>query len=189
MAKAPYAHITKGSLLIASPDIGNELFHRCIILICEHSEAGSFGLILNKPLPIEAQEEVNIIEKLKHLNIAFSSGGPIQPGQMLIIHGNEAYEELSVKIADQLYVGGDLNLLQDAMGDPDHPEMRLIFGYTGWGPGQLEKEFLSGLWYLFPATRDLVFHKPIEKMWNHILKEMGGKYASLSTMPEDLSVN
>ena len=65
----------------------------------------------------------------------------------------------------------------------------LALGYAGWGAGQLEREFLDGGWFLHPATKRHLFHVPAEKLWQSLLREMGGKYATLSMIPEDLTVN
>ena len=54
---------------------------------------------------------------------------------------------------------------------------------------QLEREFLDGGWFLYPASQELIFNVPSEKLWQTILREMGGKYATLSMIPEDLTWN
>jgi putative transcriptional regulator len=67
--------------------------------------------------------------------------------------------------------------------------MLLCFGYSGWNPGQLEKEFGEGSWYTFPASADYLFKTPPEKLWQTLLYDMGGKFRSLSLIPNDLSLN
>ena len=189
MQPAPYAHLNKGTLLIASPDIANEMLSRSVVLLCEHSSGGSFGLILNKPLPFDLQDELSVLDNIKNKNVLFTAGGPIQPSQMLLLHSDPNIEDQTVKICESVFLGGDLQFLQEAINQEEGPNLHLVFGYLGWGPGQLEKEFLSGLWYLHPCRKELVFTKESEKLWAKALKEMGGKYVSLSTIPTDLSVN
>jgi putative transcriptional regulator len=75
------------------------------------------------------------------------------------------------------------------MHNANGPRIRLCFGYTAWGAGLLEKEFLSGQWFLHPASAKRVFETPPEKIWQSILRDMGGKYATLSMIPEDLNLN
>jgi putative transcriptional regulator len=79
--------------------------------------------------------------------------------------------------------------LELSVSDDSAPAVRLCFGYCGWGAGQLEHKFLSGNWFLHPGTAKHVFETPSEKIWQAILREMGGKYATLSMIPEDLSLN
>ena len=96
----------------------------------------------------------------------------------------------TLNICDGVYLGGDLQFLQESITDETGPDIiYLCFGYAGWGAGQLEREFLDGSWLLYPSSSHLLFHVPPEKLWQTLLKEMGGKYATLSMIPEDLTLN
>jgi putative transcriptional regulator len=189
MDPIPYSQLKKGSLLIASPDIEGGIYFRAVILLCEHSPAGSFGLIINKTVDIELPEEVLNLKEIPNPHVQIRAGGTIQPNQMMLLHESDALPDQSIKICDGVYLGGDLEFLQQALNDPKEPHVHLCFGYSGWGPGQLEREFLSNLWFLHPAQKKHIFEMPPEKAWKTILREMGGKYASLSMIPEDLSLN
>lgn len=184
-----YSQIQKGTLLIATPDVEMGLFFRAVILICEHNQNGSFGLVINKALELELPEEVINIHNLANPNVSIRAGGPVQTNQMMLLHTSASVPQQTLKICDGVYLGGDLQFLQEALSDPDGPAVHLCFGYAGWGAGQLEREFLDGGWYLQPASERYIFHIPPEKLWPDILREMGGKYASLSMIPEDLTVN
>jgi len=67
--------------------------------------------------------------------------------------------------------------------------VHLCFGYAGWGEGQLEREFLDGQWFLHQASARHIFLTSPEKLWQTLLREMGGKYTTLSMIPENLSLN
>lgn len=185
----PYSHLTKGSLLIASPDIDTGVYFRSVIIICEHSPTGSFGLIINKSLDVELPEELINVKEFVNPNVQMRGGGPIQPNQMMLLHSSDHIPTQTLKLCDGVLLGGDLQFLQEAVSDVNGPAIRLCFGYCGWGTGQLEREFLSGGWFLHPASAKHVFDIPPEKLWQNILREMGGKYATLSMIPEDLSLN
>jgi putative transcriptional regulator len=189
MDTAPYSHLTKGSFLIASPDIDSGIYFRSVLIVCEHSPAGSFGLIINKPLEMELPEEIFNTKELINTNVQIRAGGPIQPNQMMLLHSSDHIPDQTLKLCDGVYLGGDLQFLQEAVADANGPSVRLCFGYAGWGAGQLEREFLNGGWFLHPGSAKHVFETPSEKVWQAILREMGGKYATLSMIPEDLSLN
>jgi len=182
----PHSHLTQGTLLIANPDINS---FRSVILLCEHHEEGSFGLLINKPLTIKVPEEIIDIHQCPNPHIELRNGGPSQPHQMIFLHSSTTLREQAAKICEDLYLSGDLPFLQQAINDPNGPYIHLFFGCHSWGPGELEQEFLEGKWFLYPATSSHLFQIPPEKLWRSLLKEMGGKYASLSTIPEDLSLN
>jgi len=189
MEQIPYTRLTKGTFLIASPDIDGSVYFRSVILICEHTISGSFGLIVNKPVEIDLPEELLDLKNASNPNIQTHTGGAIAPNQMMLLHSSDSIGEQALKICDGVYLGGDMQFLQEAIQNPSGPHIRLCFGYTGWNTGQLEREFMSGNWFLCPASAHHVFETPSDKLWQTLLREMGGKYATLSMIPEDLSLN
>jgi putative transcriptional regulator len=189
MDPIPYTQLSKGSFLIASPDIDTGIYFRSVVLVCEHSAAGSFALIINKKLNIELPEEIVNVKEFTNPHVQIRAGGPIQPNQMMLLHSSDHIPDQTLKLCEGVYLGGDLQFLQEAVSDSNGPAILLCFGYCGWGAGQLEREFLSGDWFLHPGSAKHVFEMPVEKIWQSVLREMGGKYATLSMIPEDLSLN
>lgn len=189
MTTPPYAQLTKGTFLIASPDVDSGVYYRTVILLCEHSTAGSFGVMINRPIEIELPEELINTKELANPHVYFRQGGPLQPNQMMLLHTSDKLTEMAIKVTDGVYLGGDLQFLQESINDPSGPSICLCFGYSGWNAGQLEQEFLGGGWFLFPASAKYIFETPTDRIWQTLLRDMGGKYASLSMIPEDLSLN
>lgn len=189
MEHIPYSQIQKGTFMLATPDIEAGIFFRGVVLICEHNPNGSFGLVINKSLDLELPEEIINIDNLANPHVGIRAGGPVQTNQMMLLHTSTRIPQQTLEICDGVYLGGDLQFLQEVITDPEGPAVHLCFGYAGWGAGQLEREFLDGGWYLYPATKEHIFDIPSEKLWQTLLREMGGKYATLSMIPEDLSWN
>lgn len=189
MEKIPYSHIQRGTFLVATPEIDTGLFFRAVILVCEHNSSGSFGLVVNKPLELELPEELVAIQSLVNPRVTVRAGGPIQTNQMMLLHDSEEIPHQTLKIGEGIYLGGDLEFLQGVITEEEGPSVMMCFGYTGWIQGQLEREFLDGHWLLYPAEARHLFEVSPEKLWQTVLREMGGRHASLSMMPEDLSVN
>jgi putative transcriptional regulator len=185
----PTTQIQKGTFLIASPEIDSGLFFRGVILLCEHNPSGSFGILINKTLDLELPEEILSMGDIANPHIEIRAGGPVQTNQMMLLHTHDESANESLIISDGVYLGGDLQFLQEMMGQEEGPHIHLCFGYAGWTPGQLEREFLDGSWYMYPATKKHIFEIPPEKLWQELLLEMGGKYASMSMIPDDLSIN
>lgn len=186
---APYSHLAKGTFLIASPEIEEGIYFRAVILVCEHSPTGSFGLIINKPLKAQLPEEVINLQEIENPNVQIRTGGPIEQSQMILLHSCSQISQQTIEVCTGVFLGGDLPFLQEVIINPHGPHIRLCFGYASWGSGLLEQEFLSGLWFLHPASYKHIFETPPDKVWQTILREMGGRYASLSIIPEDLSLN
>lgn len=189
MESAPYSELGKGTFLVAAPDIDSGLFFRSVVLLCEHGPGGSFGIIVNKSLEVDLPEEILSTQLLQNEHVGVRAGGPVQTNQMMLLHTSSKIADQTMQIAPGIYLGGDLNFLHSALQEPTPPDVRLCFGYTGWGLGHLEHEFLEGSWYLCQATQKDVFKTPPEKLWQTLLRRMGGKYAQLALIPEDVSLN
>lgn len=181
--------IQKGTFLIATPEIEGGMFFRGVLLICEHNSSGSFGILINKALDLELPEEVLNLSHVANPRISLRAGGPVQTNQMLLLHTHPEENQHTLNICDEVYLGGDLQFLQEILADADGPYVNLCFGYAGWGGGQLEREFLDGSWFIYPASKRYIFEVPPDKLWQTLLREMGGKFATMSMIPEDLSVN
>ena len=165
------------------------MYFRGVILLCEHGPTGSFGILVNKLLDIEIPDEVINLKDISNPHVQVYAGGALQPNQMMMLHSFEQLPDQTLQVCPGVFLGGDLQFLQQAVAEEEGPSIRLCFGYCGWGPGQLEKEFLSGLWFVHPGTAQYIFNTPPNKLWRTLLRDMGGKYAVLSTIPDDLSLN
>lgn len=181
--------ITKGTFLIGAPDLKRGLYSRSVVLLCEHNMGGSFGLVINKPLDMDFPTELLPLDDLANQNIILLAGGTIQPNQMILLHSSTSVPDHTLNVCEGVFLGGNLEFLQKEMSEADGAHIRLCFGYSAWGAGQLEREILSGAWFLHPATDEYVFKTPPAKIWQSLLQSMGGKYATLSMIPEDLSLN
>lgn len=175
--------------MIATPDIEGGIFFRAVVLVCEHNPNGSFGLIINKSLDLDLPEEILNSDAIANPHVGIRAGGPVQTNQMMLLHTSPDIPGQTLEVTQGVYLGGDLQFLQDAVATDEGPNIYLCFGYAGWGAGQLEREFLDGHWFVYPASEKLIFQIPPEKLWQTLLREMGGKYATLSMIPEDLSLN
>lgn len=182
-------HIDKGSLLVATLNVTDELYKQSVVLVCEYTAYGSFGLMLNKPLPLDTKGPKLDIDEIANLKDSLRIGGSMQQNQLMLLHASEKHRDQTMKVTEDIYLGGDFSFLQELLKDEPDSRLLLCFGYTGWTAGELENQFKDELWYLHPASKSLVFETPPEKLWGTTLKTMGGKYTNISTIPNDLSLN
>ena len=112
MESIPYAHLEKGTLLVASPEIDHGLYFRSVLLLCEHSPSGSFGLIINKPFDMQLPEDLVHIGELGNPNIAIRMGGPVQPNQIILLHSSSKVEKESLEICPGSISEGTCNFFK-----------------------------------------------------------------------------
>ncbi|WP_239978379.1 YqgE/AlgH family protein [Candidatus Similichlamydia epinepheli] len=158
-------NLEKGVFLIAAPDIDSGAFFRSVILLCEHSPSGSFGLMINKPLDLEIPEGIAHELPMESGHLSIRAGGPVQTDQVMILHDLITTHDSNLKISDRIFLGSDLKLLREKATGKDN--LHLYFGYTGWASGQLERETFEENWYVHPASHRYVFEVPEKKYGKH----------------------
>ena len=122
---------TKGKLLIAEPSLtGDVSFNRSVVLLAEHSNEGSVGFILNKPLEYQINDLVTEIE----IPFQVYNGGPVEQDNLYFIHKVPHLIDNSVEISDGIYWGGDFEELKSMMESGTVSEHQIMFlvGYSGW---------------------------------------------------------
>ncbi len=174
-----------GKLLIAMPGMGDQRFERSVIYLCAHSEEGAMGLIVNKPRP-----ELTFNRLLEQLKIApgpggqdirVHFGGPVENGRGFVLHsadyvGNRA----TLQVDDRFGMTATLDVLEH-IARGEGPEASLLaLGYSGWGPGQLEREIAHNGWLTCEASPDIVFSGADARKWGWALKSLGVDPLSLS---------
>jgi len=177
----------RGQLIVAGPKLQDPNFRRTVVLICEHTEDGALGLVLNRPTDIAVTDSVPELLELLGEGSQLWDGGPVQPQSVVLL------AELDEPPEEALMVMGDVGLvLQGA----DLEELagrarrgRAFLGYAGWGPEQLESELERDDWIVIEAQPDDAFAADGDDLWAAVLAREGGEYALLATMPPDPSMN
>jgi len=173
------------SLLLAMPQLVDENFNRTVVLLCKHSEEGALGLVVNRPLMTTGRVTVNLdppVSTDRELQVWV--GGPVEPERTWILVGHEpdtreTFTGMGMKLADQLYLSTSPDLLLRLLEPTPPADARLIVGYAGWGPGQLEAELQASAWLMSDVDRDLVFNTPADRMWEAAIRRLGADPAAL----------
>lgn len=177
-----------GRLLIAEPFMQDPYFKRSVVLLTEHNERGSFGLILNKPIPMYLNEA---IESAPRFDSKLALGGPVQKETLHYIHLLGDRIPNSKKIIEGVYWGGDFETVKSLIktGELSPKNMRLFVGYAGWAEGQLKGEMESNSWIVSKCSKEILFADKPEKLWKRVLEGMGSPYDYLVKLPEDPQLN
>ncbi len=176
-----------GVLLVAPPMLQDPNFKRSVVLLCEHSGEGSFGLMLNRPLDLQLKD---VLEDIAPFEDHLSLGGPVEPNTLHFLHRFEEVPQ-AIRVADDIYWGGEFEAIKDlARSGQAHGEsLRFFLGYAGWTTGQLGQEVEAGGWILAEADSSRVFPEEPFRLWRLILRNMGGEYAVLANFPDDPRLN
>jgi len=181
--------LKKGQLLIADPNLLLDVsFNRSVVLLVEHSEKGSVGFIVNKPLGFTLDELVSDI------NASFTvfNGGPVSQDNLYFVHTVPTIITGSVEISDGIFWGGNFEKLIDAInsGGILKNQIRFFLGYSGWSFKQLEEEVNENSWLIVENEYgNHIFEKSANDFWRNELLDLGGQYALWSNAPENPGMN
>lgn len=163
-------------LLIAMPQLLDPNFTRSVVLMIEHNEQGSFGLVINQPSPIKAVELLSSLEMVWRGDddAVVWSGGPVSPTTGWVLH--EPVPGLSGAGTTTVAPGVALSSSPDrlrALADRPPGRIRLLLGYSGWGAGQLAGEMARGSWLHADVDPALIFDVDPEDMWTEAVRSLG----------------
>jgi putative transcriptional regulator len=171
-------------LLVAMPQLMDPNFQRAVILVIHHDETGSFGVVLNRSTDITAPVLCSTleIEWRGDPGWEINWGGPVQPQTGWVLFGSDELCERSGGDVSQIQPGlcfaGSLDVLRGIASDPPG-RIRVLLGYAGWGPGQLESELAESAWITAPVSEETVFDVASSEMWEHVVRGLGIDPATL----------
>jgi putative transcriptional regulator len=173
------------SLLLSMPQLVDPNFNRTVVLLCKHSDEGAFGLVVNRPLATTGRVVVNLDPPVSpEHELQVWVGGPVEPQRSWILVGEEPdddQESRGVRIAEALYLSTSPDLLRRMLEPTPPARARLVVGYSGWAPGQLEAELQASAWLISDVDRDLIFNTAPERMWEAAIRRLGADPAALQT--------
>ncbi len=181
---------TRFQLLVSVPDLGDDNFDQTVVLMIEHDPEGALGLVLNRPTSTPVEDHLPGVAPLVISPPVFFLGGPVAVGGLLALgrRGLGVLEpEHVVAIDGPLVIVDPEALVNDEVEGLD--AVRLFTGYSGWSAGQLDAELASGAWHVVTAMPDDVLCADPEALWRSVMRRQGGRLASQSLYPDDLSVN
>jgi putative transcriptional regulator len=187
--------------LIAMPGLEDPTFAKSVVYLCEHSERGAMGLIINKPGELSLKHLFDKVELPLHREDLLQSnvlhGGPVQTERGFVLHepmleadledsekpapapSPEAESKSNSIYASTLSVPGGLAMttskdVLEAMSNGSGPKRVLVtLGYASWGEGQLESEIGENSWLTVEADPTVIFDTPIEKRYEKALALLG----------------
>jgi len=180
MSEAGSINLTN-QFLIAMPGMADESFNGSVVYLCEHTERGALGLVINKPIDITLRHLFERVDlSLEREDLAQSPvfyGGPVQTERGFVLH--ERLSDDGGSYSSTLTVPGGLEMttsrdVLEALSHGAGPRKVLItLGYAGWGAGQLEDELARNGWLTVDADPDVIFDTPVEQRYSRALLLLG----------------
>ena len=170
----PQGRFLNGQLLVATSDMRDPRFRETVILMVRHSKDGAMGLVINRPAG--DQRLSRILQDLGDDGANASGslpiyiGGPVQPELGFILHTTDYRRAGIIDVTGDIAVTATREIVRDIAAGAGPKKFMLIFGYAGWGPGQLEGELARGSWYTAPLDLPLVFDLDRDRVWERAVE-------------------
>jgi putative transcriptional regulator len=170
----------RAALLLSMPQLQDPNFARTVVLLCDFAPEGAFGLVINRPTDLPATSMVRLDPPVVAGNdMPLWIGGPVEPQRGWILTGAEPAVEFKC-ICDGLYLSTSPTLLREVLEARPAPRARVLAGYAGWGPGQLDAELAQSAWLMGDVDLDIVFEVPAEAMWETAIRRLGADPSTLT---------
>ncbi len=180
--------VKKGSILISEPFLNDPNFERSVVLICEHNEDGTFGLVLNRPIEVKLGE---VLEEFAGNEKELLIGGPVQQNTLHYIHklGDEIAG--SIELSNGIFWGGNFEQLKFKLISQtlELDKVKFFIGYSGWDYGQLDREIEEKSWFVANLGDNTIFEASAENLWKRVLEIMGGELKLIVNSPSDPRLN
>jgi putative transcriptional regulator len=165
-------------LLLAMPGkVGGNLANT-VIYVCEHTEHGALGLVINRPTDLTVGDLLKRIDLDLALEIGpvqdapVFFGGPVQTDRGFVLHAPVGGYSSSIKLGD-VALTTSRDVLQDVAQGRGPGQLLITLGYAGWGAGQLESEISQNAWLNVTATNEILFETPAESRYEVALGQLG----------------
>jgi putative transcriptional regulator len=174
-----------GKLLIAMPSMGDPRFEQTVVFMCDYSDEGAMGLVINKPTAevdvptLFSQLKIEMVTDLSSAQVRY--GGPVEMGRGFVLHSPEYSSVVTtLKLRKDIYMTATLDVLEDLAQGKGPEQWLLMLGYAGWAAGQLEAEIAANGWLICDATPELLFDTPDARKWEAALDSLGVSPYALS---------
>lgn len=176
--------IQPGTLLIAPPAVQNNFWAKSVILITEHHERGSLGLMLNRRSNLTTLEFSKQCGMELDLEGYVYVGGPVNQKSFCMLHSNDWSTSNTLKIDQRLSISSTPTLLEELKDGSRPTFLRLFVGLCGWAPDQLLSEYKgdppfhhANSWLTFQSKYDIVFNYDGKEQWTQALERCGQEFA------------
>ena len=168
--------LLKDQFLLATPSLLGDYFTGALIYVCEHSDEGAMGLIVNRTAELslpDLMDQLDLPTLAELTNVPVLDGGPVGTNQGFVLHRGVHSDTSAMPIVNDIYLSSAMDALRAIATGQGSGEFLLALGYAGWGAGQLEEELKANAWLSVPADPDVLFRTPLAERADAAAQQLG----------------
>lgn len=180
--------LKQGNILIAKPYLQCSYFKRAVVYVCDHSDAGSLGFVVNRPHGLLLKD---VFPHLKNGNFPLFEGGPVAPHELFFTHTLGLKLSDSIEVTRGVYMNGNFKELTQMIeqGKISNKQVRFYIGCSSWSPNQLQEELENDSWFIEPSNYDDLMLATPDDMWGDELIKINPGFKAFSDFAFDPSLN
>ena len=167
----------KHQFIFSMPQLESDFFSSSLIYLCEHSDEGAMGLVVNKP------SEMNLAEVFEQLELKTGpaleltpvyTGGPVSSDRGFLLHSQTQHRwKSTLDLSEDLQLTTSLDVLEAIANGGGPQDYLMVLGYAGWDAGQLEDELSRNLWLSCTSNFDILFRTAPEARLSAAAAQLG----------------
>jgi len=173
----PPATSLKGKFLVADPSMPDPRFAGTVIFMIAHSNEGAVGIVINRP-----GARRPLADLMRAFGLALREGtgagveldlywgGPVEGDRVLLLHSDEFKAPSTLAVVPGVALSPPKEALADIAEGRGPKRVLLAIGYSGWAPGQLERELDRKGWAVIGAGAELLFGPDHAGKWEQAWK-------------------
>jgi putative transcriptional regulator len=168
-------------LLLSMPQMADPNFARTVVLLCDYTDAGAFGLVVNRQMEEPAWTLIKTDPPVRvDPDIRLWIGGPVDPQRTWVLMSEaQGPDEEQREICPGVLLSGSKELTLELLQAPPSARARVLVGYAGWDAGQLDHEIAASAWLTMDIDPSLIFTVPPDQMWETAIRRLGADPAGL----------
>ncbi|GMG85913.1 YqgE/AlgH family protein [Biformimicrobium ophioploci] len=174
----------RGQFLLAMPAMEDPNFRQSVTFVCDHSEDGAMGIVVNLPTNVtwrDIFQQLDLQDASQRGEEIVMAGGPVGTERGFVLHGTGMKFDSTLEVSSEISLTASKDILESLAAGRGPDDVLVALGYAGWGPGQLEAEIRENSWLTLPAEPEILFATPTEKRLEAAASRFGINLSSLTS--------
>ena len=168
-------------LLLSMPQMADPNFARTVVLLCDYTDEGAFGLVVNRQMEEPAWTLIKTDPPVRvDPDLRLWVGGPVDLQRTWVLMSEaQGPDDEQREICPGVLLSVSKELTLQLLQAPPSARARVLVGYAGWDGGQLDREIAASAWLTMEVDPSLIFNVPPDQMWETALRRLGADPAGL----------